>query len=118
MTETPELLGKDLDKTLEGLSKRAVDQIKEKDSVAAKLPKGPETVFEEAISAVGELIRQMFYQKKTNPTGESATTPRDIADVLKEVGVSTSTANALVRLKIRQARKLGENVVRLDFTKE
>jgi|SRR3989344_9142386 len=113
-----ERLGEDLDATIAALSKRAIGQIKEKDSVAAKLPKGAETVFEEAISAVGELIRQMFYQEKTSQTGKSATTPRDIAEVLKEVGVSPSTANALVRLKIRQARKSGENVVKLDFRNE
>lgn len=113
MTE-PERLGRDLDKTIEGLYARALVQMEDtKDPMAAGLPGGFKTALDARLGIVDELIRRMLADEKVPPRDRPPIAFADITQCLTEGGVQPQTTNALVRLMMRRARRAAGNVIKL-----
>src|SRR3989344_8995467 len=109
MMET-ERLGRDLNKTIEELSERALAQLKEtNDPVAAALPGGYKTALEARLGIVDALIKTMLAQEKSPPQDRPPVTLADITESLTEGHILPKTTNALIRLMVRRARKSQDN---------
>ncbi len=111
---------KNIERTIDVLSRRAILEIERNDPFRAHISGGYEFAFAARMGVVGELIRRMFLQEqKGHPEpGETEITPLSITGMLTEGGVSPAVAKKLVSLKIRLACLPKDNVVKGKFTNE